>query len=49
MVAHLILELSIEAAHSLKDKRQIVRSLSDPGCAIVRRESCALAVRQLAI
>ena len=29
MVALLTLELSIEAAHSLKDKRQVVRSLKD--------------------
>jgi uncharacterized protein YlxP (DUF503 family) len=29
MLAHLTLELSIEAAHSLKDKRQVVRSLRD--------------------
>ena len=28
-VAHLTLELRIEAAHSLKDKRQVVRSLKD--------------------
>ena len=28
-VAFLTLELSIEAAHSLKDKRQVVRSLKD--------------------
>jgi uncharacterized protein len=29
MIAFLTLELNIEAAHSLKDKRQIVRSLKD--------------------
>jgi uncharacterized protein len=29
MIAFLILELHIEAAHSLKDKRQVVRSLKD--------------------
>lgn len=29
MIASLILELQIEAAHSLKDKRQVVRSLKD--------------------
>ncbi|HLK32826.1 MAG TPA: DUF503 domain-containing protein [Terriglobales bacterium] len=29
MVALLTLELRIEAAHSLKDKRQVVRSLKD--------------------
>jgi len=29
MIAFLTLELSIEAAHSLKDKRQVVRSLKD--------------------
>jgi len=28
-VAHMILELRIEAAHSLKDKRQVLRSLKD--------------------
>lgn len=28
-IAHLTLELRIEAAHSLKDKRQAVRSLKD--------------------
>lgn len=28
-IAFLTLELSIEAAHSLKDKRQVVRSLKD--------------------
>lgn len=28
-IAHLTLELRIEAAHSLKDKRQVVRSLKD--------------------
>jgi len=29
VIAFLTLELSIEAAHSLKDKRQVVRSLTD--------------------
>jgi len=29
MIAFLTLELSIEAAHSLKDTRQVVRSLKD--------------------
>jgi uncharacterized protein len=29
MIAFLTLELSIEAAHSLKDKRQVVRSIKD--------------------
>ena len=29
VIAFLTLELSIEAAHSLKDKRQVVRSLKD--------------------
>ena len=29
MIAFLTLELHIEAAHSLKDKRQVVRSLKD--------------------
>ena len=29
MIAFLTLELSIEAAHSLKDKRQVLRSLKD--------------------
>jgi len=29
MIAHLILEIRIEAAASLKDKRQVVRSLKD--------------------
>ena len=29
MIAFLTLELTIEAAHSLKDKRQVVRSLKD--------------------
>jgi len=29
MIAHLTLELRIEAAQSLKDKRQVVRSLKD--------------------
>ena len=29
MIAYLTLELRIEAAHSLKDKRQVVRSLKD--------------------
>jgi uncharacterized protein YlxP (DUF503 family) len=29
MIAFLTLELSIEAAHSLKDKRQVVRSMKD--------------------
>ena len=29
MIAFLTLELSIEAAHSLKDKREVVRSLKD--------------------
>ncbi len=29
MIALLTLELSIEAAHSLKDRRQVVRSLKD--------------------
>ncbi len=29
MIAHLTLELRIEHAHSLKDKRQVVRSLKD--------------------
>jgi uncharacterized protein YlxP (DUF503 family) len=29
MVAHLTLELRIEHAHSLKDRRQVVRSLKD--------------------
>ncbi len=29
MIASLTLELHIEAAHSLKDKRQVVRSLKD--------------------
>ena len=29
MIAYLTLELSIEAAHSLKDRRQVVRSLKD--------------------
>jgi uncharacterized protein len=29
MIAFLTLELCIEAAHSLKDKRQVVRSLKD--------------------
>lgn len=28
-IAYLILELRIEAAHSLKDKRQVVRSVKD--------------------
>ena len=28
-IAHLTLELRIEGAHSLKDKRQVVRSLKD--------------------
>jgi len=29
MIAHLTLEIRIEAAHSLKDKRQVVRSIKD--------------------
>jgi hypothetical protein len=29
MIAYLILEIRIEAAHSLKDKRQVTRSLKD--------------------
>ena len=29
MLAHLTLEIRIEAAHSLKDKRQVTRSLKD--------------------
>jgi uncharacterized protein len=29
MIAFLTLELNIEAAHSLKDKRQVVRSIKD--------------------
>jgi len=29
MIAHLTLELRIEGAHSLKDKRQVVRSVKD--------------------
>ncbi len=29
MIAFLTLEISIEAAHSLKDRRQVVRSLKD--------------------
>jgi len=29
MIAFLTLELAIEAAHSLKDRRQVVRSLKD--------------------
>jgi uncharacterized protein len=29
VIAYLTLELRIEAAHSLKDKRQVVRSLKD--------------------
>jgi uncharacterized protein len=29
MIAFLTLELAIEAAHSLKDKRQVVRSVKD--------------------
>ena len=29
MIAFLTIELHIEAAHSLKDKRQVVRSLKD--------------------
>jgi uncharacterized protein len=29
LIAYLTLELSIEAAHSLKDRRQVVRSLKD--------------------
>ena len=29
MIAHLTLELRIEHAHSLKDKRQVVRSIKD--------------------
>jgi uncharacterized protein len=29
LIAFLTLELSIEAAHSLKDRRQVVRSLKD--------------------
>jgi hypothetical protein len=29
MIAYLTLEIRIEAAHSLKDKRQVVRSLKD--------------------
>src|SRR5271157_4278896 len=29
VIAHLTLELRIEAAHSLKDKRQVTRSLKD--------------------
>ena len=29
MIAYLTLELRIEAAHSLKDKRQVVRSVKD--------------------
>jgi uncharacterized protein YlxP (DUF503 family) len=29
MIAYLTLELRIEAAHSLKDKRQVVRSIKD--------------------
>jgi len=29
MIAFLTLELSIEGAHSLKDKRQVVRSMKD--------------------
>ena len=28
-IAHLTLELRMEAAHSLKDKRQVLRSLKD--------------------
>lgn len=28
-IAHLVLELRIEHAHSLKDKRQVVRSMKD--------------------
>jgi len=29
MIAYLLLEIRIEAAHSLKDKRQVVRSVKD--------------------
>jgi hypothetical protein len=29
MIAHLTLEIRIEGAHSLKDKRQVLRSLKD--------------------
>ena len=29
MIAYLTLEIRIEAAHSLKDKRQVVRSVKD--------------------
>lgn len=29
MIAHLTLEIRMEAAHSLKDKRQVLRSLKD--------------------
>lgn len=29
MIAHLTLEIRIEGAHSLKDKRQVVRSIKD--------------------
>ena len=29
MIAHLTLEIRIEAAHSLKDKRQVVRAVKD--------------------
>ena len=29
MIAHLTLEIRIEGAHSLKDKRQVVRSVKD--------------------
>jgi uncharacterized protein YlxP (DUF503 family) len=29
MIAYLMLEIRIEAAHSLKDKRQVVRSVKD--------------------
>jgi len=29
MIAHLTLEIRIEAAHSLKDKRQVLRSIKD--------------------
>lgn len=29
MIAHLTLEVRIEAAHSLKDKRQVLRSVKD--------------------
>jgi hypothetical protein len=34
-IAFLTLELSIEAAHSLKDKRQVLRSLKDRNRATV--------------